>query len=117
VHEYSIARTLIQQVKELLAKHAGDQITEVRVSVGEFSGIEADLLSMAYEMLVEGTSLSISKLLVSRVPLAARCGQCDYEFRIERFKFVCPRCNDRRVVVVRGEEMVLESVVMEQAVA
>ena len=36
-------------------------------------------------------------------------------FAIKRFHFECPQCNSRDLEIVRGEELVLESITVEQA--
>jgi len=117
MHEYSLARSLIRQVQQLLTEHTCDHVLRVHVSIGEFSGVEPELLSSAYEQLIEGTPLAKSKLVLERVPLEARCEGCGSLFLIDRFQFVCPECHDRRLTIVRGEEMILESLTLETVAA
>jgi len=113
MHEASLMRTLIRQVAAIAEQHAAARVVEVSVSVGEFSGVEPELLRIAFQRQIEGTPLGGAELGLARVPLEGVCEQCHREFAIEGFCFVCPHCESSRVTVVRGEEMVLESVVFE----
>lgn len=86
----------------------------VRVSVGEFSGVEADLLRSAFEELVDGSPIRGAEIELRSVTLEARCPSCSCEFLVENFRFECPRCDNSRVNIVRGEGLVLESVTLEE---
>lgn len=117
MHEASLVRTLIRQVEAIAARHDGARVVEVSVSIGEFSGVEPDLLGMAFEREVTDTSLCGGELKLVRVPLEGVCSQCQNEFAIKTFRFVCPHCESSRVTVLRGEEMILESIVFENVTA
>jgi hydrogenase nickel incorporation protein HypA/HybF len=51
---------------------------------------------------------------VRNIPLQARCARCERTFPVESFRFVCPHCGDTSVKIVSGEELLLESVTMEE---
>lgn len=85
----------------------------VRVSVGEFSGVEADLFHSAFEELVDDSPICGARLELQAVPLEARCQVCSCEFAVVNFQFRCPRCDDSRLDIVRGEGLMLESVTLE----
>jgi hydrogenase nickel incorporation protein HypA/HybF len=105
---------LIRQVEELSREHADSRVLFVRVRIGEFSGVEADLLSAAYDELVPETPLRGAELEVRIVPLEAICEQCGHEFRVERFRFECGKCGSLRLKLRGGEELLLESVTFEE---
>lgn len=113
MHEYSLARALLRQVEEMVRREGAANATSVSVTIGEFSGVEPDLLQMAFADIAQDSTLVNGKLLIEKVALEARCEDCSHEFAIERFRFVCPRCEGGNVTVIRGEEMMLERVVLE----
>ena len=113
MHERSIVRSLLRQVEDLLRAQQAARVLAVRLSVGEFAGVEPELLRWAYEDMVDGTSAQGADLVLEQVPLEARCDQCGREFAVERFRFECPACGSSSVTVVRGEGLVLESVTLE----
>jgi hydrogenase nickel incorporation protein HypA/HybF len=113
MHERSLVRALLRQIDKLLAEHSQCHVVSVRVRIGELSGVEADLLASAYEDLVQDTPLQDASLIMERVPLEAVCDQCGHQFRIERFRFECDQCGSLRLSLRGGEELLLDSVVLE----
>lgn len=110
MHEMSLARSLMNQLEALCRQERAQRITAIRLRVGEFSGVEPDLLQEACQRLSEGTCLDNAEVKLDIVSLAARCQMCGDSFRVEDFVFECPRCDSRRVTVTAGEELQLESV-------
>ena len=114
MHEASLVRTLIRQVEALASEQGKARVVEVSVSIGEFSGVEPDLLRIAFERQIFGTALCDARLSLVRVPLEGFCSKCQLVFAIEAFRFICPGCGGSHVNVNRGEEMMLEGVVFEE---
>jgi hydrogenase nickel incorporation protein HypA/HybF len=114
MHEYSLVRALLRQVYQVAADYRGSHVVSVRVRIGEFSGVEPDLLSSAYDDLVHETPLQDAALSMERVPLEGLCEQCGSQFRIERFNFQCEKCGSLKLKLCGGEELLLDSVTMEE---
>lgn len=113
MHEFTIINALLKQVDMLAAEHAGE-VKEVVVSIGEFSGVDADLLEIAFARLAAESSAKNACLNVLRTELQARCRNCEQQFEIKDFQFVCPHCGETDVQIVRGEELMLESITLEE---
>jgi hydrogenase nickel incorporation protein HypA/HybF len=114
MHEQSLVRALLRQVQNVANENSGTRVLSIRVRIGEFSGVEPDLLCSAYEDLVQDTPLRGAELKMKRVPLEAICDQCGNKFRIERFRFECDRCESSKLTLHGGEELLLESVTLEE---
>jgi hydrogenase nickel incorporation protein HypA/HybF len=114
MHERSLMRALLRQVDNIAAEHPASRVVQIRIRVGEFAGVEADLLTIAYDDAIEETPFRGAELALERVPLTATCDDCGRAFRIERFNFFCDACGSRQLSVQGGEELLLESVVMEE---
>ena len=114
MHELTLIRALLLQVDELQASHREQALRRIDVSVGEFCGVDPDLLQSAFGWSTHGTPLAGVELAVARVPLTARCRNCQCEFQVHSFRFVCPVCAGRANDVTRGEELMLESVTFEE---
>lgn len=113
MHEASLVRALLRQVEELMQQHRATGVKEVKVTVGEFSGVEPQLLESAFARQVPETLARGSQLVVERAALQAQCPACSHEFAIEHFRFVCPLCGNTELTITGGEELMLESVTME----
>jgi len=110
MHEFSIARALLRQVSAIAEGRPDSSVTAVHVTVGEFSGIEGDLLEIAFRQLSPESVVSGARLDVRRVPLQAECEECRSLFDVQGFRFVCPECASRRVRILRGEELMLDGI-------
>ena len=114
MHERSIVRVLLEQIEDELRVRQLGGLTEVRLEVGEFAGIEPALLELAFtEMSADRWRHPVS-LQLEVVPLTARCRHCATEFRVERFRFVCPACHHAGVDVIAGEELRLISLITDR---
>ncbi len=113
MHEDSLVRALLRQVEDLLRQHTAARATRVKVTIGEFSGVEPDLLELAFARQAHATAARGARLNVERVPLTGSCQRCSQSFVIRRFRFVCPSCESSAVTVTGGEQLILDSVTME----
>lgn len=109
MHETSIARRLLEQVNSICTANSLDSAVIVHLEVGVMSGIESQLLEIAFERLVSGTNLSGSGLSITEVPLTAACDHCDTTIEIRNFNFRCPNCREP-LRVQTGEELRLVSI-------
>ena len=77
MHEFSVVRTLLAQINDIARRNTA-VVSEVRVSIGEFSGVDADLLQSAFEQLARESSAEHARLKIERTKLQAlrsvRCG-------------------------------------------
>ena len=115
MHERSLVRALLAEVGELLNGNGAHRVKSIRVNVGEFSGVEPELFRLAFADMTGSPPFKDAVLELATVALEARCQECDHLFRVASFRFDCPRCGGTRTVVVRGEELMLESVTIEDA--
>jgi hydrogenase nickel incorporation protein HypA/HybF len=115
MHERSLVQSLLRQVQALAADYPASRVVAVRVRIGEFSGVEPELLCSAYDHLVENTAVRGATLTVERVPLEASCDQCGKLFAVEHYHFQCPVCGSLKVTIRGGEELLLDSISLEEA--
>jgi hydrogenase nickel incorporation protein HypA/HybF len=116
MHERSLVRALLRQVQRVADENSAGRVRSIRVRIGEFSGVEPELLASAYDDLVQDTPFYDATLDLQQVALEGCCDQCGNRFRVERFKFQCNQCGSVLLTLRGGEELLLESVMMEEAV-
>ena len=114
MHERSLVKALLRQVENVAAEYPASHVVSIRVRIGEFSGVEPELLASAYRDLITETPFRGAALDLEQVPLEAVCEQCGGQFRIERFNFQCDVCGSMKLTIRGGEEMLLDSVTMEE---
>jgi hydrogenase nickel incorporation protein HypA/HybF len=113
MHEYSVVRSLLRQIELLAKQHRASRVNRVQVSVGEFSGVDIDLLESAFVQLAPESIARGAALQLRRVGLRAECRTCQQSFDVENFRFRCPVCEETEISVIGGEHLVLDSVTLE----
>ncbi len=86
MHEYSIVQALLDRVLTEARNRNATAVHHLKVSIGELSGVEPELLDAAYQMLREPTICAGADLEI--VPVAAL--------------WVCPGCGN---AIARGEPL------------
>lgn len=105
MHEMSIAQGILDVVDEYMAKEDGKKLLEVAVQVGELVAVVPDSLIFCYDALVDDTSYQGSKLSVTVLPLTGKCSNCQHDFKIENYNFICPQCQETNIEVSKGQEL------------
>ena len=76
---------------------AGRQISLVRLEVGRLSGVVPDAMEFCYELVISGTPLEGSTLVIEQTPGAAHCRSCGQDFALDDLissaRAAVPRCN------------------------
>lgn len=114
MHEYSIARSILETVVAEREQRRLGPIAWVEIALGEFSGIEPLQLQSAYADLSREILGDHSALRIQVAPLRGQCQRCLHEFLVNDFRFQCPACSHSDVRIVSGEELRIVSVCAQQ---
>jgi len=106
----------MQQVDAIAAERDAQSVTRVTVGIGPLSGVEAQLLVNAFTIARAGSAASSAELEVEHLPVKVRCNSCEQESEVKPNKMTCTHCGDWRTTLVSGDELMLLSVELEQAV-
>ena len=112
MHELSIAESVVS----VAARHArGRRVTGVRVKAGHLRQVVPTALEFAFELVAQGTVAEGAVLEIEEVPAAATCRACGAETGQDGFPLRCERCGGLDVEVTRGEELLVDSLELEEA--
>jgi hydrogenase nickel incorporation protein HypA/HybF len=113
VHEYSIVQALLEQVEREAAARGAVAVRRLAVSIGELSGVEADLLASAYDVFRARSVCEGAELEIRRVAARWACPSCARS--IARGEVLCcPFCGVP-AQLAGGDEIVLDRIEMEVA--
>jgi hydrogenase nickel incorporation protein HypA/HybF len=113
MHELSIADAVVR----IAARHAaGRRVTRVEVRVGHLRQVVPDSLAFAFELVAAGTVVEGAELVLEEVPAAGRCRTCGTESTLGRFPLRCAACGGLDLEVIRGEELLVDSLELEESV-
>src|SRR4051794_6244337 len=114
MHELAIAESILAIVE----RHAaGRKVVEVEVSVGHLRQVVPSALEFAFELAGHGTVAEGATLLLEQVPAGGRCRGCDECTTFAAFPFVCPACGGWDIELTQGQELQVEALELEEALA
>jgi hydrogenase nickel incorporation protein HypA/HybF len=116
MHELSIALSMIDLAGEEAQRRGGARVNALHVKLGPLSGVVKDALLFSYEVATNGTALQGSQLVIEDVPVVIFCDRCQAERELESIqRFCCPVCGNLTSDVVRGKELELVAMEIEEA--
>ncbi|MCM3872961.1 MAG: hydrogenase maturation nickel metallochaperone HypA [Pyrinomonadaceae bacterium] len=115
MHELSIAISIIEGASQEALSRGGAQVHAVHLKLGALSGVVKDALLFSYEVATNGTMLEGSRLVIEDVPVVIYCSECQAERRLKSIQqFCCPVCGALSSDVVRGRELELVAIEIEE---
>jgi len=113
MHEYSIVQSLMDLANENARKNNAKKVTKLEVKVGVLSGVEIDLLKIAFDTFKEDTICSDAEFVIISQPVVVKCKDCNQENELQKNEYHCPNCKSQNLEVLDGEEMYLMSMELE----
>lgn len=110
MHEMGIAQEVLRQALTAAEANRISHIARLQLKLGAFSGVVEDALRFSFEVASRDTKAEGAVLEVENVPLTIRCADCGKESAIQPLLFQCPSCNSRRVDILTGQELSLDSI-------
>ena len=115
MHELSIAMSMVQMAAEEAARRGGVQVCAIHLKLGPLSGVVREALLFSYEVACEGTPLEGSRLVIEDVPVVVFCPDCAEERTLASVqRFFCPACDAPTPQVLRGKELEVVALEIEQ---
>ena len=109
MHELSVCLSLLEEVKRVARENNAGSVTRIIVKIGPLSGVEPDLLRNAYPIAAAGTIAEDAELEIEATSIVVSCNQCGGESPATANRLLCAHCGDYRTKLLSGDEMVLQS--------
>jgi hydrogenase nickel incorporation protein HypA/HybF len=81
--------------------------------VGELSGVLTEAVEMYFGFLGKDTIAAEASLFFVRPPTQVRCRNCGTEYSPVNLNLTCPKCKERKVEIISGRELYIESLEVE----
>jgi hydrogenase nickel incorporation protein HypA/HybF len=107
VHEVAIMQEALAQAEQEARRRGCTMIHRLCLRVGALSGVVAEALEFAFEVLKAESLASGATLEIERVEARARCRSCRREFTLEDAAFPCPDCGEWESELLQGRELEL----------
>lgn len=114
MHEVAIVESLIEQVEKEVAQsgHQG-RVLRLELTVGRLSGVNADSIRFAFELLSPETLVEHADLCIHEPKAICRCEDCGGRREIDELTAVCPLCGGGRIAFEGGQDLLLQSIELE----
>lgn len=113
MHELSITESILRIAKSELEKSKAKKIINIKIKVGELSGVVPDLMQEYFNIVTKGTEADGAKLIVDKVPIVIKCLDCGDENLISKMKMKCPKCESVNLKMISGKEFYIDSMEVE----
>jgi len=112
MHELALAESVVA----IASRHAaGRPVARVELKVGHLRQVVPAALEFAFELVAQGTAVEGAQLVLEAVPAAGRCRRCGAESELPGFPLACAACGSVDVELLRGEELLVEALELEEA--
>jgi hydrogenase nickel incorporation protein HypA/HybF len=112
LHELSIAESVVR----IASRQAdGRRVTKVQMKVGYLRQVVPSALTFGFGLLAEGTPVEGAELEMELIPAEGRCRPCGVENRLDSFPLRCEECGSFDLEILKGEELMVESLELEEA--
>lgn len=119
MHEMSLTVSLLDIVRQEMRKHGAKTLRMVRLRHGALTNVMPEALSMAFEVLIQGTDLEGARLEMTEEAVRLACGNCGKEFepgapRAAALVAPCPFCDEAiGHMVLSGKELYIDHIAVE----
>ena len=115
MHEISVIYPIIQIADKVAKENNVEQITTLRLLVGEMHDMDEKWVKHYYKRFSKGTALENSELEIKRVPMVFKCRECGNEQSYTHFSFAgidlkCDACGCLEMDMLSGREMQIEEI-------
>jgi hydrogenase nickel incorporation protein HypA/HybF len=107
MHEYSIVQSLLESCDDNAKANGAKEITKVVIKIGVMSGVESQLLEVAFDTFKEGTVCNNAEFIINIQPIVVKCLDCLEESTLDDNQYRCPLCSSPKLDIIDGEDMYL----------
>lgn len=114
MHELPITQSIVRIAAEEAERHNIKKINEIRLKIGELSGLVPECIQQYFDFASKGTAAEGAKIIITKIPITMKCTSCD--FCGEPSSFInnkCPVCNGARIIRAGGNEFYIDSMEVE----
>ena len=113
MHELALTEGIISIINSEQKKNSFQRVIEIRLRVGEFSGVMPECIREFFPIAAKGTSAENAEIIIESIEARFRCLDCGYEGRIDRKHPCCPDCGSECIRMTAGREFFVENIKVE----
>ena len=114
MHELSIAMSILEAAEREMAQHQSAELLRITLRIGELAGVDPESLRFSFEAITRDTPWAEVELQLDFISRTNRCAGCGAQFAVKAGEFACPQCGSLETRFVRGDELELASLELEE---
>jgi hydrogenase nickel incorporation protein HypA/HybF len=108
-----MVRSICTVINEKIKEYDVSRVIQVKLIVGELTGVEDSTMKSCFEMYVQATPIEGARLVIERVPVKVQCRICGNEYETKIPFPECAVCQNRSIKIISGKELYIDSVEVE----
>ena len=112
-----MAMSLVELACEKASGLGDVRVEALHLRLGALSGVVKDALLFSFDVAAAGTPVAGARLEIEEVPLTVLCPRCAVERELDGFPLVCPVCETPTPEIVRGKDLELHALEVEENAA
>ena len=113
MHELAITEGILDAAVPAAQAQGAEKILEIRLRIGELSGVIPECVQEYFEMISGGTIAEGARITVEYIPISIECRDCGYTGVMDRKLRHCPKCSGRNIRITGGREYYVDSLLVE----
>jgi len=115
MHEMSIVVSFVNMAEDFAVKNNAAKVLKVVLQLGELSGIEPRYLHEFYPVVIEGTMLAGSELVIETIEASVFCTSCAATYNPTKTDLKCPKCKSEQCDVIDGRGLFIKEIAIEES--
>jgi len=113
MHEMGVAQNILDIALSAAGKEGASRITRINLVAGELRGIVPMQLTFCFGLVAKDSIASGAYLNIEEVPVSGHCNECNSDFSIAEYEYVCPKCGSTKIQVTGGTELSIKDIEIE----
>ncbi|MHA1442706.1 MAG: hydrogenase maturation nickel metallochaperone HypA [Candidatus Heimdallarchaeota archaeon] len=126
MHEFSTAVGIVETICDVARKNNAKRITKVELVVGEFTMLNGEQLTFAFEIAGEGTLAEGAEVIITEQRGQVECKDCKFKGDIKKKDekvdhlvvdltniFECPKCKSNNTDISGGRDIYVNNIEVE----
>ena len=113
MHELAITKSIVDLVERESRKQGFRKALEIRLRLGEFSGIVPGYIQDFFPLVSEDTASFGAELIFETNPAKFLCLDCGFEGAADRQNACCAKCGSMSLKMTAGREFFVDSLKVE----
>ena len=110
MHELSIARSVLEIVRQTIPENDWKDVQTVRLKIGDVSGVVPESLDFSFSAIASDTPFVNAKLEIERVPFSLHCNKCGRQSTNYSGLIVCQYCTSMDTTILSGTELLVSEI-------